>query len=81
MKFFSILQTILDNEFLSDGFRQSMQKAGQSGHAHPGSCEKFVCSKQVLPTKEQDRWARKISSHLRRPFLRFKNIYRGDLSF
>ena len=43
---FSILQTLLDNEFLSDAFKRSVQEAGQLGHAHPGSCARFACTNQ-----------------------------------
>jgi hypothetical protein len=44
----SILQTLLENQFLSDTFKKSLLEAGQVGHTLPGACDQFVCSKQVL---------------------------------
>jgi hypothetical protein len=44
----SILETILENEFLSSAYKKRLQEAGQTGHAYPGSCHKYRCDHAIF---------------------------------
>lgn len=43
-----ILETILENEFLSAAYKKRLLEAGQTGHAYPGSCHKYRCDQQIF---------------------------------
>jgi hypothetical protein len=46
--FGSILETILENEFLSGRYKKRLLEAGQAGHAYPGSCHKYRCDHEIF---------------------------------
>jgi hypothetical protein len=40
----SIVKTIMDNEFISEGYKAGLLAAGQAGHDRPGSCARYTCT-------------------------------------
>ncbi len=40
----SIVKTIMDNEFISEGYKAGLLAAGQAGHDRPGSCARYICT-------------------------------------
>jgi hypothetical protein len=38
---FSILETVMENEFLSGVYKKRLLEAGQMGHAYSGSCHMY----------------------------------------
>jgi len=49
----AVLQSILNNEFITATFKRRIQIAGQTGRAYPGSCHKYRCHHHLLPQPQK----------------------------
>jgi len=49
----AVLQSILNNEFITPTFKRRIQIAGQTGYSYPGSCHKYRCHHHLLPQAEK----------------------------
>jgi len=45
----AVLQSILNNQFVTPAFKRRIQQAGQTGYSYPGSCDKYRCHHHLLP--------------------------------
>jgi len=48
-----VLQSILNNQFVTPAFKRRIQQAGQTGYSYPGSCDKYRCHHHLLPHEEK----------------------------
>ena len=46
---FSVIDSILTNEFVSKSLKKSIQVAGKKGFGSPGTCHVFKCHHHLLP--------------------------------
>jgi hypothetical protein len=42
------VKTIMDNEFISAGYKAGLLAAGQVGHDGPGSCSRYTCTQDAV---------------------------------
>merc|ERR1719483_846342 len=49
----AVLQSILNNQFVTPAFKRRIQQAGQTGYSYPGSCDKYRCHHHLLPHEEK----------------------------
>jgi len=49
----AVLQSIINNEYITPTFKRRIQKAGQTGYSYPGACHKYRCHHHLLPHPEK----------------------------
>lgn len=58
----AVLQSILNNQFITPAFKRRIQIAGQTGYSYPGACDKYRCHHHLLPQPEKKQSKKSLKS-------------------